>query len=181
MPREIRCYRQLQALDATVMGDDAHGEHKPMEGSSDSQEQPAQTNSTQTSTTSVETAPENRTLLLEQARTFLTSPNVVNEAPEAKRKFLVEKGLHDEEINNLLRDAVSQALFYEEEARTEPIFQAASPACHPTPNVPSTASFQPPVPPTRPHEGLLLADGMLRSPYFHLLRTSPSSQFVQPI
>ena len=89
------------------MADDGHDEHKPVEISSSSQEQPAQSSVAQQPAASPAAASENRAPLLEQARTFLTSPNIVNEAPEAKRKFLVEKGLNDEEINSLLRDAVS--------------------------------------------------------------------------
>lgn len=48
----------------------------------------------------------NRSELLNRARTFLTSPGVVNEAPEAKRRFLAEKGLTSEEVDALLHELV---------------------------------------------------------------------------
>ena len=48
-----------------------------------------------------------RTELLSTARAFLNSPQVRHEDIAAKRNFLVQKGLNDGEINELLREAVS--------------------------------------------------------------------------
>ncbi|KAI5119764.1 hypothetical protein M0805_004096 [Coniferiporia weirii] len=47
---------------------------------------------------------EDRRALLDHARVFLTSPHVVHEHPAAKRRFLAEKGLHDAEIETLMRE-----------------------------------------------------------------------------
>lgn len=51
--------------------------------------------------------PDDRTELLHRARAFLTSPQVQNEDVAAKRRFLVEKGLNDVEVEGLLRELVS--------------------------------------------------------------------------
>ena len=48
-----------------------------------------------------------RTDLLEKARAFLSSPQVVHEDAIAKRKFLAEKGLNDAEIERLIQELVS--------------------------------------------------------------------------
>lgn len=48
-----------------------------------------------------------RTDLVEKARTFLLSPQVRLEDNTAKRKFLVEKGLTEQEIIGLLQESVS--------------------------------------------------------------------------
>ncbi|KAL6305817.1 hypothetical protein BKA93DRAFT_895834 [Sparassis latifolia] len=45
-----------------------------------------------------------RTELLEKARAFLSSPQVVHEDTAAKRRFLAEKGLSDAEVDGLLRE-----------------------------------------------------------------------------
>ncbi|GJE84358.1 hypothetical protein PsYK624_004340 [Phanerochaete sordida] len=50
-----------------------------------------------------------RTELLQRARTFLSSPQVAHEDAAAKRKFLVDKGLNDTEIEGLLRTTPAQA------------------------------------------------------------------------
>ncbi|THH03309.1 hypothetical protein EW145_g6359 [Phellinidium pouzarii] len=42
--------------------------------------------------------------LLDRARVFLTSPHIVHEPPESKRRFLAEKGLNNEEIESLMRE-----------------------------------------------------------------------------
>ena len=55
---------------------------------------------------SATTNPEDRSDLLAKARSFLASPQVRNEDVKAKRAFLVEKGLNDTEIVELLRTIV---------------------------------------------------------------------------
>ena len=52
------------------------------------------------------TKPEDRPDLLAKARSFLASPQVRNQDVNAKRAFLVEKGLNDIEIAELLRTIV---------------------------------------------------------------------------
>lgn len=52
------------------------------------------------------TKPEDRSDLLAKARSFLASPQVRNQDASAKRVFLVEKGLNDTEIAELLRTIV---------------------------------------------------------------------------
>ncbi|KAF8913779.1 hypothetical protein CPB84DRAFT_1840577 [Gymnopilus junonius] len=47
--------------------------------------------------------PDDRSELLARARSFLASPQVQHQDTAAKRAFLVEKGLHDSEIEDLLR------------------------------------------------------------------------------
>lgn len=49
---------------------------------------------------------EDRSELLQRAKAFLTSPQVQHEDLAAKRRFLVEKGLNDVEIEVLLREVV---------------------------------------------------------------------------
>jgi hypothetical protein len=47
-----------------------------------------------------------RSELLVRARDFLSSPQVIDQDHESKRRFLAEKGLTDGEIQLLLRDMV---------------------------------------------------------------------------
>lgn len=51
-------------------------------------------------------APNDRISLLEKARAFLISPVVRNDNAENKRRFLREKGLTNEEIDNLMDELV---------------------------------------------------------------------------
>ena len=51
-------------------------------------------------------AAEDRSELLQRARSFLTSPQVLHEDLAAKRRFLLEKGLDDAEVESLLREMV---------------------------------------------------------------------------
>ena len=52
------------------------------------------------------TQPEDRLALLAKARSFLASPQVQYQDINAKRAFLVEKGLNDTEIADLIRTVV---------------------------------------------------------------------------
>ena len=81
------------------------------------QSPPAESTTAQNSSTSSEqaanpasaTSPaEDRSELLQRARTFLTSPQVVHEDPLAKRRFLAEKGLNELEIEQLIQELVSR-------------------------------------------------------------------------
>jgi hypothetical protein len=47
-----------------------------------------------------------RSELLDRARHFLSSPQVIHQDHESKRRFLSEKGLSDEEVQLLLREMV---------------------------------------------------------------------------
>jgi hypothetical protein len=47
-----------------------------------------------------------RTQLLQTARSFLNSPHVQHEGIDAKRNFLAQKGLNEEEIGQLLQTSV---------------------------------------------------------------------------
>lgn len=49
----------------------------------------------------------NRVELLDKARAFLRSPQVMHEDVLAKRRFLAEKGLNDAEIEQLMVELVS--------------------------------------------------------------------------
>ncbi|KAI0677359.1 hypothetical protein C8Q78DRAFT_1002404 [Trametes maxima] len=53
---------------------------------------------------SVSPAPEDRSVLLQRARAFLSSPQVRHEDLVAKRRFLTEKGLTNDEVEGLLRE-----------------------------------------------------------------------------
>ena len=50
----------------------------------------------------------NRSELLDRARHFLSSPQVIHQDYESKRRFLTEKGLSDEEVQLLLREMVRE-------------------------------------------------------------------------
>ena len=54
---------------------------------------------------------EDRGLLLDRARAFLTSPQIRHEEPAAKRRFLAEKGLNEVEIEGLMRELVRSTVF----------------------------------------------------------------------
>lgn len=47
-----------------------------------------------------------RSELLARARTFLVSPHIVAQDGPSKRRFLIEKGLLDSEIDGLLKELV---------------------------------------------------------------------------
>ncbi|KAL5527163.1 hypothetical protein ACEPAG_5954 [Sanghuangporus baumii] len=47
---------------------------------------------------------EDRSALLNRARTFLRSPDVIHEDPTTKRRFLTDKGLKEDEIDGLMRE-----------------------------------------------------------------------------
>lgn len=50
--------------------------------------------------------------LLTKARTFLSSPQAQYQDTATKAKFLMEKGLHTEEINRIVRELVSFLSFF---------------------------------------------------------------------
>jgi hypothetical protein len=63
------------------------------------------------SISSTETIPpssttEDREFLIEKARTFLKTPAVASQDLESRRKFLSEKGLSSQEINQLISECV---------------------------------------------------------------------------
>ncbi len=61
---------------------------------------------TTTTTEIVPNVVEDRTQLVHRARTFLTSPAVQHQDLFAKRRFLLDKGLNEPEIEGLLRELV---------------------------------------------------------------------------
>lgn len=67
------------------------------------------TDSDQTSEGAANTKSEDRSDLLAKARAFLASPQVQHQDINAKRAFLVEKGLNDAEIEDLLRAIPAQS------------------------------------------------------------------------
>jgi hypothetical protein len=50
--------------------------------------------------------PDDRSELLDRARHFLSSPQVMHQDYESKRRFLAEKGLSDGEVQLLLSEMV---------------------------------------------------------------------------
>jgi len=55
---------------------------------------------------------EDRTVLLERARTFLTSPQVRSQDAAEQRIFLREKGLDENEVTQILAEVVRCELVY---------------------------------------------------------------------
>ena len=53
------------------------------------------------------TPPKDRSELLNKARAFLTSPQVRHDDPDTTKRFLVEKGLNEAEIHQVMNDTVS--------------------------------------------------------------------------
>ncbi len=117
---------QLQ-IDSTM----SDSEPKPAEGIQDT------TPPTETTSQPVTV---DRTDLVEKARTFLHSPQVRSEDNAAKRKFLVEKGLTDVEIEGLLRELVSRILWILPLRHTHKSFVEPAPA----PVIPPRTYPQPP-------------------------------------
>lgn len=74
--------------------------------------------------------------LVSRARSFLTSPQVSHEDVFAKRRFLVDKGLTEPEINGLLSELVSTiytALFYVLKYVQPPPLPVVPPRTYPQP------------------------------------------------
>lgn len=91
------------------MADGEHDDKKVESGPSTAQDSQARAEARFPSSSSSSAEVKDRSQLLEQARSFLASPNIVNEAPDAKRNFLAEKGIHEDEIDMLLRNAVRRS------------------------------------------------------------------------
>jgi hypothetical protein len=73
----------------------------------------------------------NRSELLDRARHFLSSPQVIHQDYESKRRFLTEKGLEDGEIQLLLREMVGPVLTRPEKTQCYvPESIRSSPSCH---------------------------------------------------
>jgi hypothetical protein len=64
-----------------------------------------------TSTSSLTPTP-HRSELLDRARHFLSSPQVIHQDHESKRRFLSEKGLSDGEVQLLLREMVRASYLF---------------------------------------------------------------------
>ena len=67
---------------------------------------PSTSDSSSSSSTPTPVVAPNRSELLDRARHFLSSPQVIHQDHESKRRFLAEKGLVDGEIQLLLREMV---------------------------------------------------------------------------
>ena len=123
------------------------------------------------------TSVSNRSELLDKARHFLTSHQVIHQDHESKRRFLTDKGLTDGEIQLLLREMVRRVVS-SAQSFTQVVLssQALATPTRAAPHVPRPTS----VPPARPSCGHLQAAFVdhrgLHSPALHLLRASaPSS------
>lgn len=66
--------------------------------------------STPTPDTTTPSQVEDRAALIEKAKQFLVSPQIRHEDLAAKRRFLAEKGLTDQEIVGLLQQLVNNSL-----------------------------------------------------------------------
>lgn len=91
---------------------------------------------------------EDRSELLQRAKAFLTSPQVLQEDITAKRRFLTEKGLSDVEVEALLRETarVSCTML---SFRVLTANAAASGTCDSTAHVPPTSLVKPAQPARR--------------------------------
>ena len=143
-----------------------------------SQSEPPATNETQIIPPSeqaslVPTTPvSNRSELLDRARLFLNSPQVIHQGHESKRRFLTEKGLTDGEIQLLLREMVSRVAY----PHGLYLARASSPAVSTSPRAASHVPRATSVPLARPSCGYLQAAFVdyrrLHSPILYLLRAS---------
>ena len=114
----------------------------------------------------------NRSELLDRARLFLNSPQVIHQDHESKRRFLTEKGLTDGEIQLLLREMVRRVAF----PHGLYLARVSSPAVSTPPRAASHVPRATSIPLARPSCGYLQAAFMdyrgLHSPILHLLRAS---------
>ncbi|KAH9965784.1 hypothetical protein BC827DRAFT_1179829 [Russula dissimulans] len=84
---------------------------QPVAGSSkpvSTEDPPSTSDSSSPSSTPTPVLAPNRSELLDRARHFLSSPQVIHQDYESKRRFLAEKNLADGEIQLLLREMPSQ-------------------------------------------------------------------------
>ena len=126
------------------------------------------------------TATSNRAELLDRARHFLGSPQVIHQDYESKRRFLTEKGLEDGEIQLLLSEMVRpvHVLLPTQKHSLDMLCSekafAVTVASRATADVPCTSPFPSARPPRRHLQGIVMASGGLHGPALHLLRASRS-------
>lgn len=92
---------------------------------------------------SIAPAPEERTELLQRARAFLSSPQVRHEDLTAKRRFLGEKGLSEDEIESLLREVVRPVVAHWIHCKflNGVLLEARTPAITSGKDIPTTTAF----------------------------------------
>jgi hypothetical protein len=119
----------------------------------------------------------NQSELLDRARHFLSSPQVVHQDYESKRRFLTEKGLSDEEAQLLLREMVRALVLVPirlDPNRLPVLFLSSEKAFAFTRRADADVSRASPIPsagPPRWHlQGAFVASGRLHRPALHLLR-----------
>jgi hypothetical protein len=143
-----------------------------------SQSEPPATNETQPiplseHASSVPTASvSNRSELLDRARHFLNSPQVMHQDHESKRRFLTEKGLTDGDIQLLLREMVRRVAqphgLYLARASLPAVTTPTRAASH----VPRATSVPIARPSCRYLQDAFVDHRGLHSPALHLLRPS---------
>jgi hypothetical protein len=123
----------------------------------------------------------NRFELLDRARHFLSSPQVIHQDHESKRRFLTEKGLTDGEIRLLLREMVRRGSPPHGPYLAHASVPALAAPPRATPCIPCPTS----VPPSRPSCGYLqvafVDRGEFHSPALHLLRASSLPHSTLPL
>jgi hypothetical protein len=140
---------------------------------------PANSSSDHASSSPTPTPASNRAELLDRARHFLSSPQVIHQDYESKRRFLTEKGLEDGEIQLLLSEMVRPVHAFPNPKhsmvmlRSEKAFAVAV-ARRATADVPRTSPVPSARPPRRHLQGVVMASGGLHGPALHLLRASRS-------
>ena len=174
--------RQPLSYPALIMTVDSDNSPSPADNSeppSTSEKQPTLPHE---HVSSVPTTPvSNRSELLDRARHFLSSPQVIHQDHESKRRFLTEKGLTDGEILLLLREMVRRGSPPHGPylAHTSVPALAAPPRA--TPCVPRPTS----VPSSRPSCGYLqttfVDHGGLHSLALYLLRASSHLHSTLPL
>ena len=104
--------------------DDSHPLASPSQPPSTNSPPPDSSSSHERTSTSSLTPTPHRSELLDRARHFLSSPQVIHQDHESKRRFLSEKGLSDGEVQLLLREMVrASSLFVFVRLNTPPNVQ----------------------------------------------------------
>jgi hypothetical protein len=146
----------------------------PPPSSSPGHEHPSSSSSTPTPTPTP-----TRSELLDRARHFLSSPQVMHQDYESKRRFLAEKGLSNDEVQLLLREMVRTLVSLPIKLEPQPVLSGlilppSETAFAIAPRANSDVSRASPVssagPPRRHIQSAFMASGRLHRPTLHLLR-----------
>ena len=136
--RNMRCNYSSAVLVLTMAADD-----KSPDNNTPDAEKSSPIQKTIDSQTRHSQPPDDRSLLVSKAKSFLQSSQISGQDLSSKRQFLREKGLHEVEIDHLLHDVVS---VYAVERRNQDLNMRSACFCpcnSPT-YIPATSSLSPP-------------------------------------